>query len=401
MATPQATRTTDLVVTFFTDTWADAVERELCFTIDRCILEALDDPGVSRLLVANPYRSAPVSALRRLQGRTSAPLPPGANPAELVQPLRLRRHDPRGERALVESYLSYDRELERAAAAHGMVEPTVISANPFAVAHCPFEWAAEVTYYGYDDWSALPALETRWEAIDRAYEMIASRRRRVAAVSETIIDRIASSGPTIVVPNGIEPAEWEPPWEVPTFAAEVSRPMILYVGSLGERLDIDMLEATAARIGSGELLLVGTVGDEHVVSRLEEVPNIRVEGRVGREHVAGLIHSADVCIMPHVESDLTVSMSPLKIYEYLAGGAPVVATDLPAIRDIDERVVRVRPGDARGFADAVQRALSMPAATEADRRDFIRANSWRARFDELLAFATGSQPCSTPGFAQS
>lgn len=401
MATTESTGGTDLVLTFFTDTWANAVERQLCFTIDRCILEAIEDPGVSRLLLANPFRSAPISVLRRLQGRQSPPLPPRQKPAELFQPLRLRRQDPTDEPRLTNAYLSYDRLLQRAATSLGLHDPVVISANPFAVAYCPFEWAGEVTYYGYDDWSALPALKPWWPAIERAYEEIASRQRRVASVSQSIIDRIATSGHAAVVPNGIEPTEWEPPWEVPAFATDMASPMILYVGNLGERLDVTMLEATASRTPGAELVLVGPVGDDRVVSRLSEIPNIRIEDRVGRAHVAGLIHAADVCIMPHRESDLTVSMSPLKLYEYLAGGSPVVATNLPPVRDVDPRVLLVQPGDAEGFADAVERALSMPTASEADRRDFIAANSWGARFDELLAFASCSEPSSTTRSSES
>jgi glycosyltransferase involved in cell wall biosynthesis len=393
--TQKATNDVDLVLTFFTDTWLDAVERELCFTIDRSIVEAIENPLVSRLLVANPYRSAPISALRRIQGRPSPPLPSRHKPAEVFQPLRLRRRDPTDERRLTDTYLSYDRALERAASSLGMHEPVVVSANPFAVAYCPFEWAGEVTYYGYDDWSALPALKPWWPAIELAYAAIASRRRRVAAVSQSIVDRIAPCGPAAVVPNGIEPTEWEPPWELPAFTSDMTSPMVLYVGSIGDRLDLTALEATAERIPDAQLVLVGPVGNDQVVSALAGIPNVRIEERVGRKHVAGLIHAADVCIMPHLESELTVSMSPLKLYEYVAGGSPVVATDLPPVRGIDDRVARVRPGDAVGFADAVERALSMPAASEAVRREFISANSWRSRFDELLAFATGSEPSST------
>ena len=59
-----------------------------------------------------------------------------------------------------------------------------------------------------------------------------------------------------------------------------------------------------------------------------------------------MIHAADVCVVPHRLNRLTMAMSPLKLYEYLAGGRPVAASDLPAVRAVDPRIVLVQEGTA-------------------------------------------------------
>src|SRR5262249_42880405 len=88
-----------------------------------------------------------------------------------------------------------------------------------------------------------------------------------------------------------------------------------------------------------------------------EHPRLRVFGfsrRVGRAEVAS--HpSADVCIMPYQLNRATTAMSPLKLYEYLAGGRPVAASDLPPVRAVDSRIVFVPEGHS--FADGVEEAL--------------------------------------------
>jgi hypothetical protein len=80
-------------------------------------------------------------------------------------------------------------------------------------------------------------------------------------------------------------------------------------------------------------------------------------------------------------------MSPLKLYEYLAGGRPVAATDLRPVRGVHPRVELVATGDS--FADAVGRALSGGPMPEAERAAFIGANSWPNRVEAMLSAALG------------
>jgi hypothetical protein len=75
-------------------------------------------------------------------------------------------------------------------------------------------------------------------------------------------------------------------------------------------------------------------------------------------------------------------MSPLKLYEYLAGGAPVAALDLPPIRDISARVVI-----AKELAAGIERALELGHAGDGERLSFAEANSWRSRQERIVELA--------------
>ena len=89
----------------------------------------------------------------------------------------------------------------------------------------------------------------------------------------------------------------------------------------------------------------------------------------------------DACLIPHVINSLTRAMSPLKLYEYLAAGKPVAATDLPPVRGISERVIIASGED---FPAAVRTALKLPVQNEDERLEFVRSNSWTARHERTI-----------------
>lgn len=379
---------TDLLFTYFTDTWADAAQRGFCFTLDRCVLLAAGDPRVRSVTVANPYRSWAVSSVRWLQGRRPPPPPQGQASSAVLRPMRLRRHDPTSPAAVARAYRRYDARLRRYLARSGVEEPVVVTANPFVAAWCPLEWAASVTYYGYDDWAALEANRRLWPAIRAAYREIGAGGRRVAAVSQPILDKIDPVGPRALIPNGVEPREWQRPWSSPGWVEEVESPLVLYLGVIEPRLDVEALMAVCEELPDATVALVGPVADASLASRLASIPNVQMREPVGRSEVPGLVHSADVCIMAHLDTPLTRAMSPLKIYEYLAAGRPVVATRLGPTSGIDDKVLLVDPGDSAGFAAAVHKALEVGPASEAEREEFVEDNSWRPRFERLWDLAT-------------
>jgi glycosyltransferase involved in cell wall biosynthesis len=374
----------DVVFTFYGETWTDAQRREMYMSGDRLLQTLLDNPAVRNLVVANPYRSAPIQWARRLACQRPAPFPDDAR-RMLVEPRRVRRRDPTSVRALERVYATYDHALERAASRVGAHRPVVITTSPFVAGFAPLRWAHQVTFYAWDDWMSGLPVRRWWPAYEEAYARVRHSGRAVAAVSQAIVDRIMPTGPSAVVPNGVAPGEWRSPPTAPSWFAALPSPRILYVGVVDDRLDVRALRDVATRFSHGTVILLGPIGDRRALDPLRRVSNVRIEPPVGRADVASLVHAADVCVMPHRSTRLTAAMSPLKLYEYLAGGRPVAATDLPPVRAVDPRIVRVREGES--FADGVADALDRGALTEDERLAFIDANSWQRRHDDLLTLS--------------
>jgi teichuronic acid biosynthesis glycosyltransferase TuaH len=337
---------------------------------------------VDRLVICNPYRSVAGWVRARSMGRREAEFP--ASPARaLYAPLRWRRSDPVRPAAMIARYES---GLRRVAARLGLERPAVIAAHPLLAAFGRFDWAGPVTYYGWDDWSASEPHRRWWDAYDEAFTRLRDTGRRVAGVSEGVVSRIGPTGPHAVIPNGVQPGEWLDPAPAPAWFAALPRPRLVYVGALDSRLDPGQLEAVAAAFPAGSVTLVGPLVDPAPFAALRPYANVTIRPPVGRAEITGLLSAADACLIPHVRNDLTRTMSPLKLFEYLSAGRPVAAVDLPPIAAVESpRLVLVEPG--ADFAAAVQRALDAGPASEPERRAFVHENSWDRRFERLLELA--------------
>jgi teichuronic acid biosynthesis glycosyltransferase TuaH len=167
---------------------------------------------------------------------------------------------------------------------------------------------------------------------------------------------------------------------------DLPRPIAGFVGHVGERIDLRLLEAVAARGRS--LLLVGPRHPRFEAARLATLlarPNVRWVGARPFESLPAYLGVMDAGLVPYTRSGFNVASFPLKTLEYLAAGLPVVATDLPAHRWLDTELIAIADGP-EAFAHAVDAALAEPrdGGRAALRRAFAGRHSWSVR---AVAFA--------------
>jgi teichuronic acid biosynthesis glycosyltransferase TuaH len=375
----------DVVFTFSYVTWQAAAQRGWFMPEDRLARMLVTHHRVRRLLVGDLMRSLPAKLLRDITSSEAVPFPSSEH-RRLLRPVRLRRRDPSSSAGARRAVAAYERALRRAAEQMGMERPVVITAHPLLAGFLDCSWARAVTFYATDDWSAYPPHRHWWPLYDESFSRVAAGGRRVAAVSAPVLERIAPTGPSAVIANGLEPAEWRgPAGMAPEWAAALPRPLLVYAGSLDSRLDVPALLALACAMPDACILLVGPLLDPEHLAPLRAAPNVEIRPALARPEIVALIRAADVGLLPHRESALTRAMSPLKLYEYLAGGLPVVAVDLPPVRGVDPRVVLVEVGG--DYAEAAQAALALGRASERTREQFIERNSWQSCHDRLLDLA--------------
>ncbi|MDN4481764.1 glycosyltransferase [Demequina muriae] len=162
----------------------------------------------------------------------------------------------------------------------------------------------------------------------------------------------ASKGGTLIR-NAVDVVAYREPRPRPH---DLPRRAALYCGTLHEdRLDVDLVIATGARLAeSGAVLaLLGPVAlTETNGRRLLRAPGVVVLGARGFEDVPAYLQHADALVVPHLVDDFTATLDPIKLYEYLAVGRPIVSTPCAGFVDAGEEAwVTVAPRD--GFADAV------------------------------------------------
>jgi glycosyltransferase involved in cell wall biosynthesis len=165
---------------------------------------------------------------------------------------------------------------------------------------------------------------------------------------------------------------------VPEAIARLPKPVIGYLGGVDPwKIDVGLLHHMARSHPEWSIALVGYVWFGFDAAVFADFPNIHVLGPQDYAAFPAFLKGMDVCIMPFPLNDTTLRGDALKLYEYLAGGRPVVSTPVPAARRLAS-VVRIADNKA-DFVAAVEAALTDPPEAQATRLAAVRPHSWAAR----------------------
>ncbi len=230
----------------------------------------------------------------------------------------------------------------------------------------------------------------RTEGTYRAWEdALLARAHNVVAVSPALQRALSERAPAatpVCIPNGV-PAAWSATTHEPVgrraLEARTDRPVAGFVGALFEWIDRELLDAVTARMPDVEFVFAGPQRWGVDWRPLASQPHVHVLPAVAPADVPRWIAAFDACLIPFAPGPVAECADPLKLYEYLAVGKPVVATHDFGHPDAPIRVAR----DADAFERALRQALAEaddPARTE-ERKAFASVHTWDARVDALLA----------------
>lgn len=134
------------------------------------------------------------------------------------------------------------------------------------------------------------------------------------------------------------------------------RPVLGYIGTISKRTDLKLLANVARERPGWDLLIAGRSEVSLADSDLMSLPNVRYLGHVPYKSLPGLIEKFDVCLIPHVNNEYCKSMSPLKLYQYLASGKPIVSTEIEGLGRLRAYIEIAATQEA--FVAAVERVLA-------------------------------------------
>jgi len=164
------------------------------------------------------------------------------------------------------------------------------------------------------------------------------------------------------------------------------RRIIGYYGAIAEWFNLDLLRAIALEHPDCLILLVGndTVGAQEV---LADLPNVEFTGEVPYATLPFYLHAFDVCLLPFKVIPLTLATNPVKVYEYLAAGKPVVCVDLPEVGQFSNLVSRAFSADefVSMVGASLQESGTLSEHKSTDRRRFASEQTWCHRGGELAA----------------
>lgn len=169
----------------------------------------------------------------------------------------------------------------------------------------------------------------------------------------------------------------DPETPVPDDVASLPHPIIGFIGVIQDWVDLGLIEAVAAAHPDWSVVMIGPAGPGVDLRSLQQRPNVHLLGRRDQNMLPGYLKAFDVCLNPFKTNELTRTVSPLKFYEYLASGKPIVTVPMPEIESYGD-IVAIAPPER--FVQAVEQVLAEETAARKDARLKRAAeNSWESR----------------------
>jgi len=173
---------------------------------------------------------------------------------------------------------------------------------------------------------------------------------------------------------------------------DLKKPVIGFIGAIYDWIDTELICELAKIHPDFSVLLVGPVNFDK--NRLEKYSNITMVGTREYGILPQYLSSMDVCLIPFKINKLTLASNPIKLYEYLAAGKPIVSTDLPEVAKNASDVILIGKNH-RDFIQKVEAALNTTSEEEEAARlrriEFAKANSWNERVGSIKRYLENSR----------
>jgi hypothetical protein len=223
-----------------------------------------------------------------------------------------------------------------------------------------------------------------------AWHEVAVREAEVAVASAVDLhnELLVSRPDAVLVPNGVDYRHFAGTHgEVPADIAHLvdsGAPIVGYYGAVAEWVDYDLIEYAAAALPDYQFLFIGPDYDGSALrAGAFELPNVTWLGPRPYQDLPNYLRQFDVATIPFVVNDVTHRVSPLKLFEYMAGGKPIVT---PALRECARYRAVLTAENAADYVSLLIKAVQL--GQDQDHRSLLRrtarANTWARRAGSLI-----------------
>lgn len=245
----------------------------------------------------------------------------------------------------------------------------------------------KVIYDIMDEWEEFSEVgQAIWWHEDLELRAIQSSDR-VTAVSDVLVAKFSRLRTDIVcVSNGLRTMSHREHFVSNRNHSLNGNIVVGYFGHLTDAwFDWPAILDLAARNPGIELHLVGYGEPEWVADRIRHLPNIKLKGFIPAEKLADVASTWHIAFIPFVDGPLVRAVDPIKIYEYLYFGLPVIASGMPHLATYPETFVLDSLRDSGPLINELFKRLCAGELDYSAMARFTSASLWRERFVALVA----------------
>jgi GT2 family glycosyltransferase len=242
-------------------------------------------------------------------------------------------------------------------------------------------WGWHLIYDCMDEWDGFPGMG---RAITKAEQRLVRGCDLLVVTAQRLYDKwIDLDRPIVLARNAVDYEFYLERCRPNSLLAGVEHPIVGYYGAIADWFDLELMTHVARERPEYTFVFLGGVFDVDV-SELAGLPNVRLLFQQPYETMPQYLYHFDVCLIPFKTNKTTEATDPVKAYEYLSGGKPVVSVALPELEPLRDLLYIAHDRDE--FLVQLDKALAEhePKMVER-RRTFAARNTWVNRYDTIAA----------------
>jgi len=269
----------------------------------------------------------------------------------------------------------------------GMRRPIILTYNPTIANLCVSLPHSALIYHCVDDLRAAPHVDG--SAIEAGERRLGEVADLCFATSPVLQQRMGIFfAKSIYEPNVCNPelfgAAKSGKLQEPGDLKNIPHPRAIFVGALSQyKVDFKLLKDVSSRLKHIHFIIIGAEGEGQPDScSAPRAENIHILGSKNYTVLPAYMGHCSCAILPAPHNEYTASMFPMKFFEYLAAGLPVVSTNLPSLQEFSN--ICFLSDGVDEFCRSIEKVLSGERPDSAEVSRICKVHSWEERFKRML-----------------
>ena len=267
-------------------------------------------------------------------------------------------------------------------------KPLIWTYHPFILGAIENIERGPLVYHCVDDLSAVPGIDSK---------VVKKEEARLLALADTVFTTSLALEEKIRMfnqnvhnfPNVVDIDHFSralEPGSIPQDIQEIPSPRLVYMGALSDyKVDFDLLLEVMREKKQWHLILIGEEPEgqrNRVLEKLKKMENVHFLGYRPYNELPDYLRGVDVGLLPTLINDYTRAMFPMKYFEYLAAGIPVVATPLEFTCNYKNGILLGE--DLNSFISSINQQLANKKLSDKAVHAYIADNTWNSRLKKML-----------------